>query len=132
MASKVRELREEKGLTQSELGDLVGVSRQTIYYLEKGNYNPKLTLSLKLSKVLGASIRELFYFEPIIKDIINSLAVQEMDDVEGNTNLTREDILSLRNLSDEELNNKFDKADLKDLTAALGKDFTDLFEIENE
>ncbi|MGV9171623.1 MAG: helix-turn-helix transcriptional regulator [Promethearchaeia archaeon] len=130
LVSNVRELREEKELTQSELGDLVGVSRQTIYYLEKGNYNPKLTLSLQLSKVLETPIGEIFHFEPIIKDIISHLTVAELEDISRSTNLDADEIMSLRNISDEELDKKYEKADLKNLTDALEKDFNELFEVD--
>jgi len=43
--TRIRELREEKRLTQEQLADLVDVTRQTILFLEKGKYNPSLRLA---------------------------------------------------------------------------------------
>ena len=130
LVSRVKELREEKGLTQSELGDKVGVSRQTIYYLEKGNYNPKLTLSLELARILETPVGEIFHFEPVIKDIISNLTVAELADIANSTNLNSDEIMSLRTISDRQLDEQFKRKDLKDLTNALGMDFKELFENE--
>lgn len=47
-------------MSQAELAESVGVSRQTIVAIEKGNYNPSIELALRLSKALGATIEELF------------------------------------------------------------------------
>jgi putative transcriptional regulator len=51
------------GINQSELSKLVGVSRQTISLIERGDYNPSITLVLKLSKVFGVTTEELFHLE---------------------------------------------------------------------
>jgi putative transcriptional regulator len=48
------------GMTQQELGDLVGVSRQTIHSIEKGRYNPSVGLALELARVFGVAVEELF------------------------------------------------------------------------
>ncbi len=63
MISNLRKFREKKGLTQEQLAESVNVARQTILFLEKGQYNPSLRLASKISKVLGASIEDLFSFE---------------------------------------------------------------------
>ncbi|HUV33604.1 MAG TPA: helix-turn-helix transcriptional regulator, partial [Candidatus Desulfaltia sp.] len=47
----MRELREEKGLTQERLAELVDVTRQTILFLEKGKYNPSLRLAWSIAQV---------------------------------------------------------------------------------
>jgi putative transcriptional regulator len=47
-------------MTQQELADLVGVTRQTILSIEKGNYNPSVGLALRLAGVFGATVEELF------------------------------------------------------------------------
>ncbi len=57
---KLKAARVMCGMTQAELADAVGVSRQTINSLEKGNYNPTLKLCLAICKVLGRSLDELF------------------------------------------------------------------------
>lgn len=61
--NRVRELREQKKLTQQELGHLVGVSRQSIAAIEKGKFDPTVWLAYDLSRVFGISIEELFDFE---------------------------------------------------------------------
>lgn len=60
MRNRVRELRTKAGLTQEELGDRAGVSRQTIISIEGGRYDPSLSLALNLSKLLDRSVEELF------------------------------------------------------------------------
>ena len=55
--------RRHLGLTQEELGGLVGVTRQTIIAIEKGNYVPSLLLAMKLSQVFTLSIEEIFTYE---------------------------------------------------------------------
>jgi putative transcriptional regulator len=50
-------------MTQQELADKVGATRQTIMSIEKGRYNPSVGLALRIAKVLGATIEELFELE---------------------------------------------------------------------
>jgi len=50
-------------MSQAELSEKVGVSRQTIVAIEKGNYNPSVELALELSKALGATVEELFQLD---------------------------------------------------------------------
>ena len=52
--------RVQKDLTQKDLAEIVGVSRQTINAIEKGDYNPTIKLCRKLCRVLGKSLDELF------------------------------------------------------------------------
>lgn len=63
MINEVRALREQRKLTQQQLGELVGVSRQSIVAIEKGKYDPTLWLAYDLAKVFGITIEELFDFE---------------------------------------------------------------------
>ncbi len=63
MKNNVKEFRESSNLSQGKLGDLVGVSRQTINSLENGRYNPSIELAFKLSKVFGKKIEEIFIYE---------------------------------------------------------------------
>ena len=58
--NKIREYRETKKITQEELARSVGVSRQTIIAMEKGNYEPSLGLVFKLKKYFEVSVEELF------------------------------------------------------------------------
>jgi putative transcriptional regulator len=50
-------------MSQAELAENVGVSRQTIVAIEKGNYNPSVELALRLARALGATVEELFALE---------------------------------------------------------------------
>ena len=61
--TKIKELRARHNLTQDELAEKVGVSRQTMLYLEKGKYNPSLILAHKVAEVLSSSIEEVFIIE---------------------------------------------------------------------
>ena len=63
MKNLLAEMRQIRGLTQQELGDWVGVSRQTIVSLEKGRYNPSLLLAHRLAVFFGKTIEELFLFD---------------------------------------------------------------------
>jgi len=58
LETKIREFRQKKGLTQQELADVVGVTRQTINALENARYNPSLLLAYNITKVLGQEIIE--------------------------------------------------------------------------
>ncbi|MCH4889347.1 helix-turn-helix transcriptional regulator [Acidaminobacter sp. JC074] len=55
--------RAKLGINQGELGKLAGVSRQTISSIERGEYNPSITLVLKLAKIFGVSVEEIFSYE---------------------------------------------------------------------
>lgn len=61
--SKIHIYRATKRITQQELADLVGVSRQTIMQLERNRYNPSLLLAYSIAKVFDVSIEELFDFK---------------------------------------------------------------------
>ena len=50
-------------LTQQDLAEKVGVTRQTIIAIEKGSFNPSIKLALKLSNVLNVKLEDLFYLE---------------------------------------------------------------------
>jgi DNA-binding XRE family transcriptional regulator len=60
LINQVSDKRKHKNMTQAELAEHVGVSRQTIIAIEKGNYVPSLELGLKICKVFNVSIDELF------------------------------------------------------------------------
>jgi putative transcriptional regulator len=60
----IRKLRFEKDeMTQQELADQVGCTRQTIVALESGKYVPSLYLSFKIARIFGVTIEEVFQFE---------------------------------------------------------------------
>ncbi len=58
--NSIKKFREEKNITQEQLATVVGVSRQTIIAMEKGNYEPSLGLAFKLSKVFHVPVESLF------------------------------------------------------------------------
>lgn len=66
--NSVKLSRNEKKLTQEELAEQVGVTRQTIGLIEKEKYNPTISLGLKLSKVLNKSLDQLFWLEEDVNE----------------------------------------------------------------
>jgi putative transcriptional regulator len=58
--NKVNEKRTEMKVTQEELASAVGVTRQTVIAIEKGNYTPSVTLALKISKFFKLSVEDIF------------------------------------------------------------------------
>jgi len=60
---KLKIARVEKRLSQQELADLVGATRQTIGLIEKGKYNPSMNLCVKLAKTLDKTLYDLFWGE---------------------------------------------------------------------
>lgn len=63
MKTRIKELRARFDLTQEQLASKVGVRRETIVFLEKGNYNPSLKLAAKVARILNSTIEEIFIFE---------------------------------------------------------------------
>lgn len=58
---KLKLARIEKDLTQDQLAEKVGVTRQTISLIELGKYNPSLNLCIKISKVLDKTLNDIFW-----------------------------------------------------------------------
>lgn len=63
MKNRVKELRESLGLTQEQLGKLVGTSRQAINAIETEKNEPSIWLAYDISKIFGESIEDVFLFE---------------------------------------------------------------------
>ena len=61
--NRVREMRAERGWTQQELADLVGVSRQSINSIENGRYVPSLPLALTFARVFQCTTDDIFTLE---------------------------------------------------------------------
>jgi putative transcriptional regulator len=72
MKNSLSQLRQARGLTQQELGDWVGVSRQSIISLETGRYNPSLEVAHRLALFFGMKIEELFIFEDVPSDVLTA------------------------------------------------------------
>jgi putative transcriptional regulator len=60
MQNQVRRLREARGLSQGQLGEAMGVSRQTINSIETQRYTPSLPLAISLARFFGQPVEELF------------------------------------------------------------------------
>lgn len=60
MKNRLEALRKEKGVRQEDLAQALGVSRQTVISLEKGKYNPSLSLAFKLARYFGMPIEAIF------------------------------------------------------------------------
>ena len=63
MKNRLKVLRAENDLTQADLADKLGVSRQTINAIEKGKFDPSLPLAFKISNLFKMSIEEIFQQE---------------------------------------------------------------------
>ena len=63
MNNRVKKFRTELNLTQAELSEKLGVSRQTVNAIENGRYNPSTALSLKLGIILNKKVEEIFSLE---------------------------------------------------------------------
>jgi putative transcriptional regulator len=62
--NQIRELRAERKMTQQELADQVGVTRQTVIAIEQDKYSPSLETAFKVARVLGVTLEECFQYEP--------------------------------------------------------------------
>lgn len=63
MKNNIKDLRTRYGLSQNGLADNLKVSRQTIISLEKGRYNPSITLAFKLARQFNCHIEDIFIYE---------------------------------------------------------------------
>jgi putative transcriptional regulator len=61
--NRLKEHRVKINVNQFEMGQLVGVSRQTISLIERGDYSPSITLALKIAKILGVTVEDIFSYE---------------------------------------------------------------------
>ena len=63
MNNRVKELRKEKGYTQEELAEIIGVSRQTVNAIEKQKFDPSLNTAFKMAKLFELPIESIFLSE---------------------------------------------------------------------
>ncbi|MGP3980632.1 helix-turn-helix transcriptional regulator [Streptomyces sp. KR80] len=63
MRNDVRELRMVKALSQQELGQALGVSRQTINAIEQSRYDPSLRLAIRMARYFGTTVEEIFHVD---------------------------------------------------------------------
>lgn len=57
--------RKKKKITQEQLAEMVGVSRQSINAIERGKYTPSTSLALKISEIFNTTVNKLFELEPV-------------------------------------------------------------------
>lgn len=63
MRNKVRELRTAQGWTQADLAVRLKVSRNSVNAIETGRYEPSLTLAMRIARVFGKPVEEIFFLE---------------------------------------------------------------------
>ena len=64
ITNRIRELREQQGgMSQSALGEAVGVTRQTIIAIEQGKYSPSLESAFRIARVFGLGLEDVFGWE---------------------------------------------------------------------
>lgn len=70
MDNQLRSLREGAGLSQADCADALGVSRQTVISIEKGHFDPRLSLAFKISALFAVPVDEVFLpdREPVSRD----------------------------------------------------------------
>ncbi len=63
LKNHLKEMRARLGVNQQEMGKLVGTSRQTISQIERGDYSPSVTLALKIARICGVAVEDVFEYE---------------------------------------------------------------------
>jgi putative transcriptional regulator len=63
MKTRIKELRARDGLTQADLAKLVGVRRETVSFVENGEYNPSLLLAARIANCFKEPIEDVFIFD---------------------------------------------------------------------
>ncbi|MDE5563986.1 MAG: helix-turn-helix transcriptional regulator, partial [Oscillospiraceae bacterium] len=61
--NKLKEYRSKLGVNQQQMGALVHTSRQTISQIERGDYSPSVSLALRIAKVCGVTVEDIFQYE---------------------------------------------------------------------
>jgi len=65
MKNSLKVERKKKKITQEQLAEMVGVSRQSINAIERGKYTPSTSLALKISEIFNTTVNKLFELEPV-------------------------------------------------------------------
>lgn len=65
ITSNVHKLRKDNGVTQEHLAEAVGVTRQTVIAIEKGNYSPSLLLGFKIARYFKINVEKAFTFKNV-------------------------------------------------------------------
>ena len=69
MRTRIRELRRERKMSQAELAEAVGTTRQTITSIEVGKYTASLPLAYKIARYFGLAIEDVFDFSEIDEEL---------------------------------------------------------------
>ena len=64
MKNNIKQLRKQAGLRQEDMAQQLGVTRQTIIAIENDKYTPTLELAMKIARLLGRPVEEIFFLEP--------------------------------------------------------------------
>ncbi len=64
LTNTVRELRAGRSMTQQELADAIGVTRQTVIAIEFDRYSPSLEVAFRIARVFGVPLEQVFQYEP--------------------------------------------------------------------
>lgn len=72
MKNRIKEFREQRGLTQEQLGELVGASRQAINAIETEKFEPSIWLAYDISKVFECAIEDVFLFDVILSILVDT------------------------------------------------------------
>ena len=87
-----------------------------------------MTISFKISEIFKKPIHEIFYQEPVIKDILEDKSLAESKRVAEISGIRLEKLASLTEIDDQELSKNFKEETLVKLAIGLGKSFEELFE----
>ena len=64
LRNTIRELRADRSMTQQELADAIGVTRQTVIAIELDKYSPSLETAFRIARVFGVPLEQVFQYEP--------------------------------------------------------------------
>lgn len=63
LKNQLKEFRKRAGINQAQMGEAVGVSRQTISLIERGDYSPSIVVALKIAKYFYVNVEEIFVYD---------------------------------------------------------------------
>ena len=98
--------------------------------MERGTYNPSITLSLKIAEVFDKSTDDIFYLEPVIKSFIDNTPTGKIRKVLDKLNMEFDELIRLTEMTDEELSDAYTEEQCKKIIKALGIKFEDLFLVD--
>ncbi|MBS6642677.1 MAG: helix-turn-helix transcriptional regulator [Clostridiaceae bacterium] len=88
MKNRIKELREQMGMTQEQLGELVGASRQAIHAIESEKFEPSIWLAYDIACVFECTIEEVFIFNQSLRKSRSDSSRKERKESYGSTELT--------------------------------------------